>query len=130
MEVYNGKIAVTFDELTSTTDGGAVISCSALKGVLRRHPEYRLSKGGGLGQVCRIDFDALRELYRRRFIAKYGDPRKLLADEALRAELDLTIDEAAKNITPTTAMSCAASLWLSARMCSASSSSTPLCLTG
>lgn len=96
MEVYNGKIAVTFDELTSTTDGGAVISCSALKGVLRRHPEYRLSKGGGLGQVCRIDFDALREMYRRRFIAKYGDPRKLLADEALRAELDLTVDEAAK----------------------------------
>lgn len=96
MEVLNGKIAVTFDELTSTAGGEAVISRSALEGVLRRHPEYRLSKGGGLGQVCRIDFDALRELYRRRFIAKYGDPRKLLADEALRAELDLTIDEDAK----------------------------------
>lgn len=96
MEVYNGKIAVTFDELTSTADGGAVISRNTLLSVLRRHPEYRLSKGGGLGQVCRIDFDALREMYRRRFVAKYGDPRKMLADEALRAELDLTIDEDAK----------------------------------
>ena len=61
MEVYNGKIAVTFDELTSATGGEAVISRSALEGVLRRHPEYRLSKGGGLGQVCRIDFDMLRD---------------------------------------------------------------------
>lgn len=96
MEVYNGKIAVTFDELTSAAGGEAVMSRSALEGILRRHPEYRLTKGGGLGQVCRIDFDALREMYRRRFIAKYGDPREMLAKEALRAELDLTIDEAAK----------------------------------
>ena len=96
MEVYNGKIAVTFDELTSAAGGEAVISRGVLAKMLTRHPEYRLTKGGGLGQVCRIDFDMLRDYYKKRFTAKYGDPRKMLAEQALRAELNLTIDANAR----------------------------------
>lgn len=96
MEVYEGKIAVTFDELTATAGGEAVMARGTLKGLLARHPEYRLSKGGGLGQVCRIDFDMLRDYYKKRFISKYGDPRKILAEQALRAELNLTIDANAR----------------------------------
>ncbi len=47
MEVYEGKIAVTFDELTSATGGEAVISRGVLAKMLTRHPEYRpLSTGG------------------------------------------------------------------------------------
>ena len=80
--------------------------------------------------MCRIDFDALRELHAVGLSPNTAIPANSFADEALRAELDLTIDEAAKNITPTTAMSCAASLVALGEMCSASSSSTPLCLTG
>lgn len=45
MEVYEGKIAVTFDELTATAGGEAVMARGTLKGLLVRHPEYRLSKG-------------------------------------------------------------------------------------
>lgn len=96
MEVYNGKIAVTFDELTSDKEGEAVMSKSTLSMTLHRHPELRLTRGGGLDCICRIDYYRLRESYRRKFEAKYGDPRKKLAEEALRAELDLMIDETAR----------------------------------
>ena len=96
MEVYNGKIAVTFDELTSSEGGKAIMTKSTLAMTLHRHPELRLTRGGGLDCVCRIDYYGLRESYRKAFEAKYGNPRKLLAEEALRAELDLTMDERAR----------------------------------
>ena len=96
MEVYNGKIAVTFEELTSAEGGDAVMSRSVLTKQLLRHPELRLSKGGGMGNYVRIDYGGLRDSYRKRFEAKYGDPRKILATEALRSELNLTIDERAR----------------------------------
>lgn len=96
MEVYNGKIAVTYDELTSSADGTAVIARNTLTCMLRRHPELRLSKGGGFGNYVRVDYYGLRECYRRRYEAKYGDPKETLAREQLRAELELTMDENAR----------------------------------
>ena len=96
MEMYNGKIAVTFAELTSAEGGEAVVSRNTLGCILRRHPELRLSGGGGMGNYVRIDYYGMRESYRRRYEAKYGDPRQTLAKEHLRAELELAIDEAAR----------------------------------
>ena len=96
MEVYNSKIAVTFDELTSSEGGKAIMTRNTLNCLLRRHPELRMTRGGGLNCVCRVDYYGLRDSYRKAFESKYGDPRKLLAEEALRAELDLTMDERAR----------------------------------
>lgn len=94
MEVYNGKISVTFAEMTE--GDWAVMSPNTLGCILRRHPELRLSGGGGMGRVCRIDYYGLRESYRRRFEAQHGDPREVLATEALKAELALEMDERAR----------------------------------
>ena len=94
MEVYNGKISVTFAELTE--GDWAVMSPNTLGCILRRHPELRLSGGGGMGRVCRIDYYGLRESYSRRFEAQHGDPREVLATEALKAELALEMDERAR----------------------------------
>lgn len=97
MEMYNGKIAVTYEELTSAEGGAPVVGRGVLKVMLSRHPELRLHEGHGMGNYTRIDYYNLREHYRKRFEAKYGDPRRILAKEAARAELSLVMDERARS---------------------------------
>ncbi len=96
MELYNGIICVTYDELTSARDGEPVMGKSALKMAIKRHPELRVSRAGGLGTCARIDYYKLRECYRQRFEERYGDPGDLLRKEALREQLKVAVDNDAR----------------------------------
>ncbi|WP_289859905.1 kinase [uncultured Muribaculum sp.] len=97
MEYYNNKMCVTFDELVSTEGGAPVINRKALSMMLYRNPNLRVSRGGGLDKYARIDYYALRESYRKRFEAKYGDPSKMLHEMQLREELKVKIDNEARD---------------------------------
>lgn len=90
-------MCVTFDELVSTEGGAPVINRKALSMMLYRNPNLRVSRGGGLDKYARIDYYALRESYRKRFEAKYGDPSKMLHEMQLREELKVKIDNEARD---------------------------------
>lgn len=96
MEIYRNKVCVTFEELTSDRDGEPVMSKNTLNGILRNDKSLRLSSGGGLGRYVRIDFYRLRDIYRERYIAKYGDPAEKIKEMRLREQLNLEIDHAAR----------------------------------
>lgn len=96
VEIYRNKVCVTFEELTSDRDGEPVMKAGSLKVMLSKHPELRASSGGGLGRYVRIDFYRLRDIYRERYIAKYGDPAEKIKEMRLREQLNLEIDHAAR----------------------------------
>ena len=96
MEYYNNKMCVTFDELVSNDGGEAVISRASLSKMLYRNPNLRVSRGGGLDRYARIDYYALRECYRRRYEAKYGDPEEKMKLMRLQEELKVKMDDTAR----------------------------------
>ncbi len=97
MELFNGIVCVTYQDLTSEDGGKAVIKIGTLKWLLSEHPTLRIRHGKGLGNYALIDYYALPEKYRIRFEAKYGDPRKLLEKELKMQRLALTIDHRIKD---------------------------------
>ena len=96
MEIYRNIVCVTFEELTSDRDGEPVISKNTLNCILRKDKTLRLSSGGGLGRYVRIDFYRLRDIYRDRYIAKYGDPAEMIKEMRMRERLNLEIDMEAR----------------------------------
>ena len=96
MELYRGIVCVTYDELTSDKDGEPVMKLGTLNARLYHDPALRVSEGGGLGRCARIDYYRLRECYRKRFEAKYGDPGKRIEEMRLREETALVMDEEAR----------------------------------
>ncbi len=96
MEIYRNKVCVTFEELTSDRDGEPVVKRKTLESMLNRDKSLRLSSGGGLGRYVRIDFYRLRDIYRERYIAKYGDPAEKIKEMRLREQLNLEIDVTAR----------------------------------
>lgn len=81
MEMYNGKVCVTYDELTSCANGEPVIGYKALAMYLYRNPHARANVRGGLDNYALIDYSALNSRHRRRFEAKYGgDPAQLIKE--------------------------------------------------
>lgn len=96
MEIYRNIVCVTFEELTSDRDGEPVMSKNTLNSILRNDKSLRLSSGGGLGRYVRIDFYRLREMYRERYIAKYGDPAQMIKEMRMRERLKLEIDMKAR----------------------------------
>lgn len=96
MELYRDKVCVTFEELTSEVGGPPVIKRKALEAMLMRHPRLRVSRGGGLGSCCRIDYYALRECYRNAYEAKYGDPAQKIREQRMKEALRLEMDDEAR----------------------------------
>lgn len=96
MEIYRNIVCVTFEELTSDRDGEPVMSKNTLNCILRKDKSLRLSSGGGLGRYVRIDFYRLRDIYRDRYIAKYGDPAEMIKEMRMRERLNLEIDMEAR----------------------------------
>lgn len=97
MELFNGIVCVTYQDLTSEDGGEAVMSKEALRSLLRRNKHLCIRPGIGSGNYALIDYCALPEKYRIRFEAKYGDPQKILEKEIKRYRLALTINRRAQN---------------------------------
>ena len=84
MEYYNRIVCVTYEDLTSGRD--AIMTRGGLKSLLRRHKHLQISDGHR-GQKVLIDYYSLPLRYRQLFEAKHGDPKELLAKEAIKARL-------------------------------------------
>lgn len=96
MELYRNRVCVSFDELVTADGGEPVISGATLQKILYRNPSLRMSRGGGLDNYVRIDYYLLRDTYRARYEAKYGDPSAKIKEMQNKQRLDLTIDTKAR----------------------------------
>lgn len=96
MEIHNGIVCVTYNDLLSTESGEAVVGAEALKKHLWRHEELYVTKSKGQTNYARINYYALPEKWRARFEAKYGDPGKLLEKEKEQNRLGLVMDAGAR----------------------------------
>lgn len=80
MEIYDGKIAVTVEELTSDQGGDAVMSSENYKALAKRNRVTVLRRG------CRctpalIEYASLPDRFKEAFRAKYGDPKEIMKKE-------------------------------------------------
>ena len=96
MEMYNGIVCVTFNDLLSTDGGEAVMKIGTLKSMISRNKELCITKSKGQTNYARIDYYALPEKWRARFEAKYGDPRELLEKSREQDRLGMVMDARAR----------------------------------
>lgn len=97
MELYNGIVCVTYDELISIHDGEQVMSRNTLDSLIRRNKSLRVTRAGGLGTCARIDYYKLRACYRERFEQKYGDPKEEIEKAQMRERIKLAMDRDARS---------------------------------
>ena len=97
MEMYNGIVCVTFNDLLSTDGGEAVMKIGTLKSMISRNKELCITKSKGQTNYARIDYYALPEKWRARFEAKYGDPRELLEKSREQDRLGMVMDARARD---------------------------------
>lgn len=88
MEYFGNIIAVTMHELTRSDDGEAVMSRSAYDHLVTRGRVNVLRPGKGLGSYALIEYHSLPERFRLRFEAKYGNPEKIMKQEAMPLAVD------------------------------------------
>ena len=71
MEYFENELCVTYEELTSGDD--PVIKYNTLKSNIARGNIRTAHRGGGEGSYALIIYSSLREKYKIRFVAKYGN---------------------------------------------------------
>lgn len=97
MELINGKITVTFTELTRSDDGDAIMSKSCYDKLKNRNRITVISRGGGLGTSAAVEWSSMPARFKEKYMEKYGDP-----EEAVRAEgRRLVFDDAARGFYAT-----------------------------
>ena len=88
MELYRNILAVTLDELTECNSGECVMSYSNYESLRRRRQLTILRPGKGLDHCALIEFASLPDRFKTRFIAKYGDPEKIIRKEKETMKMD------------------------------------------
>lgn len=73
-ESYNNILCVTEPELTGSDD--PIITKGAFNMYKARNPHVHVRKGGGFGCPALFNFDLLRPDIKRRYIEKYGAPKR------------------------------------------------------
>lgn len=81
MEFFDGKIAVTVEELTSDQGGDAVMTASNYKLLAHRKRITVLRQGKGLGSYALIEYSSLPDRFKAAFKAKYGDPKEMMKQD-------------------------------------------------
>ena len=76
MEYYKNELCVTYEELTSGDD--PVIRYNTLKSNITRGNIRTAHRGGGEGSYALVIYSSLREKYKARYVAKYGNPEEVL----------------------------------------------------
>lgn len=82
MEYFENELCVTYEELTSGDD--PVIRYQTLRKNITRGNIRTAQRGGGEGSYALIIYSSLREKYKVRFVAKYGDPEQILKEQRMR----------------------------------------------
>ena len=88
MELYRNILAVTVEELTSDIDGDAVMSYANYQKLSTRKAFNLLRTARGLGHYALIEFASLPARFKAKFIAKYGDPEKIIRKESETMKMD------------------------------------------
>lgn len=96
MELFEGKICVTYEDLTVGCDGEpAIMPAGTLRSLLSRHPKMYARNGRGLNGHALIYYNSIPARYRQRFEEKKGDPATILKDESMKEII--TIDSEARH---------------------------------
>ncbi len=82
MTYYGNTIAVTVDELTGDAGGDAVMTRNNYRNLQCRGRINVLRPGKGYGSCALIEYASLPERFKSRFVAKYGEPEKVLRRES------------------------------------------------
>ena len=82
MEYFDNELCVTYEELTSGND--PVIKRGTLDKAMQRGRILRHHRGGGEGSYALIVYSSLREKYKVRYVAKYGNPEEALKLQRMR----------------------------------------------
>ena len=82
MEYFENELCVTYEELTSGDD--PVIKYNTLRDYIVKKKILTAKRGGGEGSYALIIYSSLREKYKVRFVAKYGDPEQILKEQRMR----------------------------------------------
>ena len=82
MEYYENELCVTYEELTSGDD--PVIRYNTLKSNIARKNIRTAHRGGGEGSYALIVYSSLREKYKARYVAKYGNPEEALKLQSMQ----------------------------------------------
>lgn len=93
MEYYKRMICVSYDDLTGGDE--PVINKNTLRTNLNRRNIQCARQGKGEGNYALYVYSSLPVKYKVRFVAKYGEPEKVLKDQELRETV--RIDEAARD---------------------------------
>lgn len=80
MEMYQDKIAVTVEELTSDENGKAVMTFDQYKNGIYRKKITVLRRGCNCTPAL-IEWSSMPTRFKEAFIAKWGDPEKLMRDD-------------------------------------------------
>ncbi|WP_300761640.1 kinase [uncultured Parabacteroides sp.] len=82
MEYFKNELCVTYEELTSGDD--PVIKFYTLNKNITRGNIKTLQRGGGEGSYALIVYSSLKEKYKVRYVAKYGNPEEVLKLQRMR----------------------------------------------
>ena len=93
MEYYKRMICVSYDDLTGGDE--PVINKNTLRTNLNRRNIQCARQGKGEGNYALYVYSSLPEKYKVRFVAKYGEPEKVLKDQELRETVRM--DEKARD---------------------------------
>lgn len=88
MEIYRNILAVTLDELISCENGEPIISRNNYRNLQQRNQLTVLRPGKGLDHCALIEFASLPARFKAKFIAKYGDPEKIIRKERETMKMD------------------------------------------
>lgn len=80
MEIFDHKIAVTVEELTSDIGGDAVMSRNNYRVLTQRKRITVLRRGCNCAPAL-VEYASLPERFRTRFVEKYGDPKEMMRKE-------------------------------------------------
>lgn len=82
MEYFKNELCVTYEELTSGDD--PVIKFYTLNKNITRGNIKTLQRGGGEGSYALIVYSSLKEKYKVRYVAKYGNPEEAFKSQRMR----------------------------------------------
>lgn len=88
MELYRNILAVTVEELTGGDNGIPVMSYDNYKKLAVRNQLTVLRPGKGLDHCALVEFASLPARFKAKFIAKYGDPEKIIRKERETMKMD------------------------------------------
>lgn len=95
MEMYQGKIGLTWDELTEGDD--PIVKPNTLKSRLRRGTTRYLRRGRGRGIAALVEYESLPGAERKEWVRRHGDPYAATRDpRTIPADLVLEEDAAAR----------------------------------